>query len=220
MNSLTTDAMAIPLPLPLDTRCPVERSSTTVVMSAPFAAASAVACLVRSSRPSKAAAGSSGGASGRGASGPCGATTVSCGASGSTGGGCRRPLPHNRPRPAPQAVTATSLDGRRRIRLLQDVPRGERALLTRRPPVTVQPNRWAAPTRPAGPGRVSCTGPRFHCMRPRLAQLGSCLCRTWGRSARPPRDAPDTPESIGAATRNHRESAAGREQQQLRKSHR
>ena len=86
MNSLTTDAMAIPLPLPLDTRCPVERSSTTVVMSAPFAAASAVACFVRPSRPSKPAAGSSGGASGRGASGPCGATTVSCGAAGSTGG--------------------------------------------------------------------------------------------------------------------------------------
>ncbi len=119
MNSLTTDAIAMALSLPLVTRLRVERSSTTVVMSAPLAAASEVAAMVRLSRPTKDAAGSSGGASGRGASGPFGATTISCGASGSTGGGVPYTRASQPVRASTAAVTATSLDGRRRIRLLQ-----------------------------------------------------------------------------------------------------
>ena len=58
---------------------------------------------------------------------------------------------------------------------------------------------------------------RFHCMRPHLAQLSSCLCRTWGRSARPPRDAPDTPES--SAWRRVR-TASPPQPRTARKSHR
>jgi large subunit ribosomal protein L19 len=51
-------------------------------------------------------------------------------------------------------------------------------------------------------------------MRPRLAQLTSCLGQTWRRQARPSLDAPDTPEPIGAATRNHRRSADANAQEQ------
>ena len=86
MNSLTTEAIGKAWLSPLETIWPVLRSSTTIVMWAPDFAASAVACLARASRPSKAAAGWSGGASGSGAMLPCGATIVSCGVSVSAGG--------------------------------------------------------------------------------------------------------------------------------------
>jgi large subunit ribosomal protein L19 len=47
-------------------------------------------------------------------------------------------------------------------------------------------------------------------MRPRLAQLTSCLTRGAAAQARPSRDARNTPEPIGVATRNHRGSTDGR----------
>ena len=137
MNSLTTEAIAMPLPLPLVTRRPVERSSTTAVMSAPLAAASAVACWVRSSRPPKDEAGSSGAASGRGASGPCGATTVSCGASGSTGGGVPYTRASQPVRASTVAVTATSPMAADAYVSSRDLSSGERALLAVAPPVSV-----------------------------------------------------------------------------------
>ena len=114
MNSLTTDAIAIPLPLPLVIRRPVERSRTTVVRSAPFEAAPAVACLMRVSRPSNVATGSSGEASGSGAMLPCGATTISFGASGSTGGRAVHPGfatghgQHGRGQPRPASTGAVA----------------------------------------------------------------------------------------------------------------
>ena len=119
MNSLATEAMGIASPLPLDTICPVLRSRTVVVMSAPALAASAVACLARASRPAKVAAGWSGGASGSGALAPIGATTVSCGPA-----GCRRravdlgfATDEEGGREGDDRIAVTNFDGRRRMAL-------------------------------------------------------------------------------------------------------
>jgi hypothetical protein len=70
MNSFTTEAMAMPRSLPLDTIWPVLRSLISKVMSAPASAACSVASRARSSSPTNAAAGWSGAASGRGARAP------------------------------------------------------------------------------------------------------------------------------------------------------
>src|SRR5215218_5540107 len=89
-------------------------------MPAPLAAASAVARVVRSSSPLNDEAGSSGDASGSGASGPCGATTVKVGGSGLADGGVPYDLASHAATASAAAITATSLDGRRRIRILQE----------------------------------------------------------------------------------------------------
>src|SRR5215218_4520580 len=109
-------------------------------MSALLAAASAVACLVRSSSPLNDEAGSSGEASGSGASGPCGATTVNGGGSGLADGGVPYDRASHAATASTAAVTATSLDGRRRIRILQEVLQGGRAWLTT-PARSREPNR-------------------------------------------------------------------------------
>ena len=88
-------------------------------MSAPEFAASAVACLARSSSPSKVAAGWSGGASGKGAMVPCGTTTVRCGPADSGGVPytlASQPMTTGAAR-ATIAIALTSFDGRRRIAL-------------------------------------------------------------------------------------------------------
>ena len=168
-----------------------------------------------SSSPTKDAAGSSGGASGRGASGPAARRRSAAGRRGAGGGvpyTLRLAAGHGA---STAAVTATSLDGRRRIASPPEssVERGTGAADPARPSVC-EPNGSASVV------RAPASASRFHCMRARLAQLTSCLRRDVG-IGRPVRsqDAPDTPEPIGSATRNHRRSAdASRER--TRKSHR
>src|ERR1700681_2601898 len=122
MNSLATEAMAMVVPLPLDTSWLVLRSSTTVEMSAPASAASAVAWRWRASRPSNAAVSWSGGASAIGTWLPCGATTVIWG-TGDAGG---RPYTFAS-QPAmtgtanmTTAVAVSNMDGPRRMVLLEN----------------------------------------------------------------------------------------------------